>query len=48
MLQILVRRIRRQFMYDLYVLGPVIVQLGGGDALEATVSAVENAARWWP
>jgi hypothetical protein len=48
MLQILVRRIRRQFMYDLYVLGPVIVQLGDGDALEATVSAVENAARWWP
>ncbi|MDF0676034.1 MAG: NB-ARC domain-containing protein [Nitrospira sp.] len=48
MLKILVRRIRRQFMHDLYVLGPVIVQLGDGDALEATVSAVENAARWWP
>jgi hypothetical protein len=48
MLQILARRIRRQFMHDLYVLGPVIVQLGDGEALEATVSAVENAARWWP
>lgn len=48
MLPILARRIRRQLTYDLYLLGPAIVRLGGQAAMGAVVGAVRDVSRWWP
>jgi hypothetical protein len=44
----LAAQVRRDFLYDLGALVPVIAALGGSEALTRTVRAVQDVGRWWP
>jgi hypothetical protein len=39
---------REEFFRDLAALGPVIVTLGGEDAIDRTCDEIERVGSWWP
>ncbi|AOX04457.1 hypothetical protein BJP34_21915 [Moorena producens PAL-8-15-08-1] len=47
LLNCLARLTRPQFVYHLPQLAPLIIELGGIEALRETVAAVEDVRRWW-
>jgi hypothetical protein len=47
-LPVLARRTRRDLLTDLRALVPVIVALGGSDAITATFRAIQDVATQWP
>ncbi len=48
MLPLLVRRTRRGLLSDLRTLLPILVALGGVDAVAETFRAIQDVGRWWP
>jgi hypothetical protein len=47
-LHILAARTRGDLLSDLHALAPVLLSLGGPDAAEVAVRAVQDVGRWWP
>lgn len=47
-LRALARRTRRDLLADLRALMPLILRLGGPQAIAETFRAVRDVARWWP
>ncbi len=47
-LPILAERTRKQLLADLGALVPVIEALGGAEAVEEAVQAVQDVGWWWP
>jgi tetratricopeptide (TPR) repeat protein len=47
-LQFSATRSRRDLLADLVALAPLIVALGGPEAIEETCRAIEDVGRWWP
>jgi len=47
-LRILSTRRRRDLLSDIRALAPVVVALGGGEAVRETVDAIQDVCRWWP
>lgn len=45
---ILARRTRKDLLLDLSALTPIILVLGGPEALKESVCAIEDVSRWWP
>ena len=47
-LHVLAQRTRKDLLSDLGALAPVILALGGPEALEDTACAIQDVGRWWP
>ncbi|NEO77787.1 MAG: hypothetical protein F6J99_16705 [Moorea sp. SIO4G3] len=47
LLNCLARLTRPNFLYHLYQLAPLIIELGGIESLRETVAAVDDVRRWW-
>jgi len=47
-LRVLVTRTRRDLLSDLEALAPVLMALGGGEAVAETITAIQDMGRWWP
>lgn len=39
---------RKQFLWDLHAIAPVVLKLGGADAIETVVEEVHRVMTWWP
>lgn len=39
---------RKQFLWDLHAMAPIVLKLGGEEAMQATIDEVERVMRWWP
>ena len=47
-LHVLATRTRRAFVNDLAALSPVLFALGGTQAIEESIQAIEEVGQWWP